>query len=262
MRKAGTDARLRVIFDNGTESDLLMRSLQRALHKDEAGRRITDPSAGPLFSDQHLDDNSASGTIYVLRSKSDHPMVAQNRDIVHKIGVTSGRVDRRTANAKLDATFMLADVEVVATYQLFNINRSKLENLIHRIFDPARLNIEIKDHSDIRLLRHGGNLRRVPLHVGVVEQREWGRFARTVASGTVLIDNGRDIAIKRGSGCRRIRSSAIQTDQQKNRKQFFTRRSWQRARKRCTAWRTLLPISRRSFSTTPRARRNSAGVMP
>lgn len=140
-----TDARLRVIFDNGTESDLLMRSLQRALHKDEAGRRITEPSAGPLFSDQHADDDSASGTIYVLRSKSDHPMVAQNRDIVHKIGVTSGRVDRRIANAKLDATFMLADVEVVATYQLFNINRSKLENLIHRIFEPARLNIEIKD---------------------------------------------------------------------------------------------------------------------
>ena len=47
-----TDARLRVIFDNGTESNLLMRSLQRALHKDEAGRRITDPTAGPLFSDE------------------------------------------------------------------------------------------------------------------------------------------------------------------------------------------------------------------
>ena len=48
-----TDARLRVIFDNGTESNLLMRSLQRALHKDEAGRRITDPVAGPLFADEH-----------------------------------------------------------------------------------------------------------------------------------------------------------------------------------------------------------------
>jgi len=140
-----TDARLRVIFDNGTESNMLLRSLQRALHKDEAGRRITDPSAGPLFSDHHMDEDEASGTIYVLRSKSDHPMVAQNRDIVHKIGVTSGKVDRRVANAKLDPTFMLAEVEVVATYQLFNINRSKLENLIHRIFDPARLNIEIKD---------------------------------------------------------------------------------------------------------------------
>jgi hypothetical protein len=73
------------------------------------------------------------------------PIVADNRDVLHKIGVTSGKVERRIANAKLDPTFLMADVEIVATYELFNINRSKLENLIHRIFDPARLDIEIKD---------------------------------------------------------------------------------------------------------------------
>ncbi len=140
-----TDARLRVIFDNGTESNLLMRSLQRALHKDEAGRRITDPTAGPLFADHTIDGDEASGTIYVLRSKSDLPIVAGNREVLHKIGVTSGKVERRIANAKIDATFLLADVEVVATYELYNINRTKLENLIHRIFDRARLDIEIKD---------------------------------------------------------------------------------------------------------------------
>jgi hypothetical protein len=148
-----TDARLRVIFDNGTESNMLMRSLQRALHKDEAGRRISDPEAGPLFvkedsspfTGQLDDDDSASGTIYVLRSKSDHPVVAANRDVLHKIGVTGGDVQRRIANAKIDATFLLADVEIVATYTLYNINRTKLENLIHRIFDSARLDIEIKD---------------------------------------------------------------------------------------------------------------------
>ena len=67
------DARLRVIFDNGTESRMLMRSLQRALHKDETGRRITDPSAGPLFGDDEGEDDAESGTIYILRSKSDHP---------------------------------------------------------------------------------------------------------------------------------------------------------------------------------------------
>lgn len=140
-----TDARLRVIFDNGTESNMLMRSLQRALHKDDAGRRITDPVAGPLFADQTADGDEASGTIYVLRSKSNLPVVAENRRVLHKIGVTSGKVERRIANAKIDATFLLADVEIVATYELYNINRTKLENLIHRIFDSARLDIEIKD---------------------------------------------------------------------------------------------------------------------
>jgi Meiotically up-regulated gene 113 len=140
-----TDARLHVIFDNGTESKLLMRSLQRALHKDEAGRRITDPIAGPLFAGENVEGDQASGTIYVLRSKSDHPVVAANRDIVHKIGVTGGDVARRLVNAKLDPTFLMADVEIVATYELYNISRTKLENLIHRIFDAARLNIDIKD---------------------------------------------------------------------------------------------------------------------
>lgn len=139
------DARLRVIFDNGTESNLLMRSLQKALQQDPAGRRIVEPSAGPLFADQNEEGDEASGIVYVLRSKSDHPVVAAHRDVLHKIGVTGGDVARRLANAKLDPTFLMADVEVVATYELFNINRTRLENLIHRIFGPARLDIEIKD---------------------------------------------------------------------------------------------------------------------
>lgn len=139
------DARLRVIFDNGTQSNMLMRSLQRSLHKDEAGRRITESTAGPLFADQTVEGDEASGTIYVLRSKSSLPIVSENRDVLHKIGVTSGKVERRIVNAKLDPTFLMADVEIVATYELFNINRNKLEKLIHRIFEAARLNIEIKD---------------------------------------------------------------------------------------------------------------------
>jgi hypothetical protein len=140
-----TDARLRVVFDNGTESNLLMRSLQRALHKDEAGRRITDPVAGPLFAGENTEGDQASGTIYVARSKSDHPVVAAHRDVLHKIGVTRGDPSRRIANARLDPTFLMADVEVVASYELYNINRTRLENIIHRVFGPARLDIKIKD---------------------------------------------------------------------------------------------------------------------
>lgn len=141
-----TDARLRVIFDNGTESNMLMRSLQRALNADgDAGRRITEPNAGPLFSDQSSDGDEASGTIYVLRSLSDHPVVAENRELVHKIGVTSNSVEKRIAGAHLQPTFLMAQVEVVATYELYNINRSKLETVLHRVFSSAQLDIEIPD---------------------------------------------------------------------------------------------------------------------
>jgi hypothetical protein len=140
------DSRLRVIYDNGTEGDVLQRSFQRALYRDEAARLVTNPSAGPLFSDGPSDDDQESGTIYVLRSKSELPVVAAHRDVLHKIGVTGrSNLTARFSNAKNDATFLLADVEVVATYDLYNVNRVKLENLIHRVFGPARLDIEIKD---------------------------------------------------------------------------------------------------------------------
>jgi len=86
-----------------------------------------------------------SDTIYVLRSKSEHPVVAANRDTLHKIGVTGWKIETRILNAILDPTLLMADVEIVAAYELYNINRIKLENLIHRVFDSAQLNIEIKD---------------------------------------------------------------------------------------------------------------------
>jgi len=139
------DARLRVIYDNATESNVLMRSLQRALNKDDAGRRITDPTAGPLFSDKASEDDTESGTIYVLRSRSSDPRIAENRDLIHKLGVTGGKVETRIGNAAKDATYLLADVEIVATYELFNINRVRLEALLHRFFSDARLDIEILD---------------------------------------------------------------------------------------------------------------------
>lgn len=139
------DSRLRVIYDNGTESNVLQRSLQRALHRDEAARLISDPNAGPLFSETWEEDDIESGTIYVLRSRSDHPFVAEHRELIHKIGVTGGKVETRIANAVHDATYLLAEVEVVATYKLAGINRTKLENLFHRIFAPAQLDLTIND---------------------------------------------------------------------------------------------------------------------
>lgn len=137
--------RLRVIFDNGVESDQLMRSLQKRLWEDEAGRRITELSAGPLFDGATNEEDQGSGTIYVLRSLSSHPTISENQKLIHKIGVTGGSVKSRLTNAKLDPTFLMAEVEVVATYELYNINRSKLEGIFHRFFDAAKLDIQIND---------------------------------------------------------------------------------------------------------------------
>ncbi len=139
------DRRLRVVYDNGTESDLLLRSLQRALNKDKGSRRITDPDLGPLFSEEAAEDDLPTGYIYVLRSKSAHPFIAEHRSVIHKIGVTGGDVKSRIANAVKDPTYLLADVEIAATFKLANINRKRLEALLHKFFGKARLDLELQD---------------------------------------------------------------------------------------------------------------------
>lgn len=149
--------RLRVIYDNGTESDLLLRSLQRALYKDKNSRRITERDhVGPLFLDEEEDGDQATGSVYVLRSLSSHPFIAEHRKAIHKIGVTGGNVKARIANAKKDPTYLLADVEIVGEYRLANVNRKALEALIHKFFSGVRLDVELKD-------RFGSH----------VEPREW-----------------------------------------------------------------------------------------
>jgi hypothetical protein len=157
------DARLRVVYSNGTESNMLMRSLQRALYKDENARMLTGTDMGPLFGNESEPEDIETGTIYVLRSLSSHPFVTEHRELIHKIGVTGGAVDARIAGADKDATYLLADVEVVATYKLHNINRISLENIFHRLFNAAQLDLTILDRFGHPVKPREWFL--VPLHV-------------------------------------------------------------------------------------------------
>ena len=159
------DRRLRVIFDNGTESDLLLRSLRRALNKDENSRRIVplQPDAeedfsdlGPLFSSEVEDGDCGSGAIYVARSLSDNPFVQANREILHKIGLTTGDPEKRVSNAKKETTYLFAAVELVAVYRLANINCKAFESLLHKFLARARIDLALVD-------RFGGK----------VQPREW-----------------------------------------------------------------------------------------
>ena len=140
-----SDARLRIIFDNGTESGMLLRSFQRALVNDETARKISEPNLGPLFQTNIQKGDKESGTIYVLRSKSNLPYISDNRNLIHKIGVTTSTIEKRIANAKNNPTFLMADVKIIASYKLFNINPLKLENLIQKVFRSVRLDIKIPD---------------------------------------------------------------------------------------------------------------------
>ena len=119
------------------------------MNKDKISRRITTPDLGPLFSQLEAQDDIQTGYIYVLRSQSENPFIAQHRSIIHKIGVTGSDVKKRVANAKKDPTYLLAEVDIVATFKLANINRTKLEALLHKVFEPVRLDLELQDRFGI-----------------------------------------------------------------------------------------------------------------
>lgn len=146
------DHRLRVIFSNGTESDPLISSFRKALAADPTARVIHRPGIGPLDPDWEADQLDLTGTIYVARSRSTEPAIAEVRDILLKIGVTTQDVQRRVADARNDPTFLLAPVDIVATYELKNLSRRKVEDLLHRFFDTARpRDLWIKDRFGKRI---------------------------------------------------------------------------------------------------------------
>ena len=152
------DQRLRIIFSNGMENDPLVSSLRKALAADKTARYIHRPGLGPLDPEWEEDALELTGTIYVARSKSERPEIKEVHHILHKIGVTSQDVRRRVADARNDATFLLADVDIVATYELRNLSRMKIEDLLHRFLPCDDLAIVYPPvdipHTSISMLWH------------------------------------------------------------------------------------------------------------
>lgn len=121
-RNGREDARLRVVFDNGTESNLLMSSLVRRLYEDKDARRISTTSLGPLFQ------GALTGFVYVLRSLSVKPELAK----LLKVGTTAGKVEDRISKAETQAAFLFAPVAIVDTYELVGFSAKESERLLHR----------------------------------------------------------------------------------------------------------------------------------
>jgi hypothetical protein len=143
------NARTRVIFGNGTESNLLLRSFARALYDDKSPRQIieTVPVASePLFTgvaDAGSTEDRLTGSIYIVESLSVEPGIAALRGRLYKVGFTTQSVKDRLANVEVDPTFLLAPVNIVTVFDTVNLNPRKLENLIHQFFGNARLQVDI-----------------------------------------------------------------------------------------------------------------------
>lgn len=130
--------RLRVIFENGTESSMYRTSL--AIRLAEQNGRAVVPANHALSLDELGDADIETGHIYVLRSLSSDPQIAGLEDL-HKIGFSRTPVSQRIKNAIHEPTYLMAPVEVVADYRVYNMRPSALERLIHRVFADVRLNL-------------------------------------------------------------------------------------------------------------------------
>lgn len=150
LKNGKVNARLRCIFENGTESNMLLRSLATELYKDDTGRRILEPQEKALEAlEQIQEGDKRSGYLYVLQSLSVVPEIAEIKDL-YKIGFSTVPVPERIKNAAEDPTFLMAPVKLVSVFECYNLNPQKFELLLHTFFGRACLNVDVYDKSGKR----------------------------------------------------------------------------------------------------------------
>lgn len=151
MDKGGKgNARLRCIFENGTESDMLLRSLAAELYKD--GRRVTEHEDRLLDNFRNItEEDEESGFIYVVKSKSKKLEIKNIRHL-YKIGYSTTAVENRVKNAEKEPTYLMAPVEIVGVWQCYNMNPQRLEQLLHNFFGGSCLEVDIFDGNGKRYM--------------------------------------------------------------------------------------------------------------
>lgn len=135
------NARLHVVYENGTESNVLLRSLAASLYKTgSSGKMITDNIENVVSS--IAEDDISSGYIYILKSLSTNKDIASIKEL-YKVGVTKGSVKKRISNAINESTYLYAPVEIVSTYNVYNLDAGKFEKTIHKVLGNHKLDVEI-----------------------------------------------------------------------------------------------------------------------
>ena len=159
------DGRTFCIFDNGTTSDMLFRSLDKALQKD--GYSISDRIEPTKVAEEISEIDQAQGYVYVLRS---HHAKLRDTPNVYKIGSTSNTVSERIKNALNEPTYLYAGVDIIETYRCYNMAARELEDKLHTFFDKVRLNINIPDERGV-----------------IISPREWFHVKINVISEAVSL---------------------------------------------------------------------------
>lgn len=146
------DGRTRCVFENGTESNMYLRSVEKMLY--DEGSAISHPNrlnTEILLKNAHVvnESDQESGFIYVLKSKSTDPVIRGIKNL-YKIGVARTSVENRIKNAKDEATYLMADVHLISKVICYNLDAYKFEQLMHTFFAEVCLDIEVADKNGVK----------------------------------------------------------------------------------------------------------------
>lgn len=140
------DGRTRCIFDNGTESTMLMRSLVKALNRPHEGYLVSEVLDEPYESPAVNSDDIQSGYIYVLGSRGTDESIRSFKNL-HKIGFSTGDVTKRISNAENEPTYLMAPVILLRSVRCFNVDPHRIEGDLHSFFSEVNIAFEIRDAS-------------------------------------------------------------------------------------------------------------------
>ena len=142
------DARTRCIYENGTESDILLQTLRKNVVGDGyAISELQEEVDAQFFNNSDITtEDKVTGYIYVLSSLSDNPVIKQEKNL-YKIGFTTNSVEQRIANAENDPTYLMAPVKIVATYKVVNMNSQMFEDLVHQLLMPVQFQVTVFDEQ-------------------------------------------------------------------------------------------------------------------
>ena len=144
----GRNGRTRCIYENGTESDILLQTLRKSVMTDGyvVSATTEELEQGYFAHEEVGQDDKHTGYIYVLKSLSEHEDIKNQKDL-YKVGFSTNEVKQRIANAEHEPTYLMAPVEIISTYKVINMNSQKLEDLIHKVLKPARFHVTVTDDN-------------------------------------------------------------------------------------------------------------------
>lgn len=143
------DGRTRCIYENGTESDILLETLRRnVLHEGYGVTDTQEQTDSSLSATVKTDSDKATGYVYVLKSLSQNPEIA-NVENLYKIGFTINSVEERIANAENEPTYLMAPVKIVETAEIFNMNSHIFETLVHQVFSNVQFQVKVYDNDGV-----------------------------------------------------------------------------------------------------------------